>query len=1156
MSRALIEGASGDLWMPSARDRIKQICMPGHVGLVLLCSQHFLVKAAREQEAGSPDFMRWMEAAYSHLVAMRNLGASPELHACMRQEGWPIQVRKLHHYAEQWLGQEAQGANPIAAYTGGQLDPYRMLFNEKLAITEETRLDFFPNRKHCVPFKDPTCWRRSSHLVVETCDHCCSPFQNNGGRGDPQCFDDVWTYERCCNTDYEGLVCEVKRKGEEGGCVDCKKMVTFQCVTPPEKFLLDSQEKYNTNVETIHRLEGSRQAEKEAVAKGQRALAERDRTYRLRVEESDAASRAWMEAEHNRTRQFSMSRLQHQKDRWNRTKVSHTLALKSFQMAQKEVQNATASLDASVKNESQVSAFVQQALLLRTSAASALETSRAELAVAERAKAVALERYQNSDSLHAASEEASSRDTWGAANRTRDHIFAETDLPLNATLTSLSSAEVAEKFAMEVEVQTVRLVGIATELCETTSAEVMIAFEMSEKANETLKEAQRLRNALVKVKGDVQHLLEETISNLKRVEEVEKYVQDWLLLRIGNYSAVRCLMARTRANARAHVAGRNIECPLDGRGNGSDNDVLDASSAAGSLECALKNDQTLAQHVEELKLVLHGGSDGLDSEFEALVVAATSKAQSTVETTRGHLKRAQEDEKLALATKKIAEKDVREAKKAEEKSLAWKKRASTELNNTIKSHLQITEKVSVWQAFMETNLTSFATARVLAREQHERYRQALQALDKATEAQQSVYASRDWVEENLSGQRADLERLNRRISILSDHISVLNASMSDNLTSVVSAWLRDASVDTDGIGLHFWRFARALLLPLVSFVESLYDHFGNDKQLAEEIVQTVRARDNAETERLGAEQVLQVAEEAEKNEKREFTEEDLALATVRATADEIGVESKRAWAEFYSVEQAMELTSAALANSRKMEQRSNESVVEKTKQLASASDSLRAATDNVQKQQRALDEASRAVEESRSLKARMKDDMASAEKDLQLAQSRTTRDYHALLKKSCQATDQEFDSFMRVSSLASLVRAATAKRRMEAAAADASYNDAVANVTSSDAEVSMATTAVKRAALYLHQKQLADIEARDTLARRNADLRDALSQLTGAREEIQRARLSLANLSQVRTHADAVVSNASTRYFNCARALSKLQDKRDMFWGDVQKAVM
>jgi len=71
---------------------------------------------------------------------------------------------------------------------------------------------------------------------------------------------------------------------------------------------------------------------------------------------------------------------------------------------------------------------------------------------------------------------------------------------------------------------------------------------------------------------------------------------------------------------------------------------------------------------------------------------------------------------------------------------------------------------------------------------------------------------------------------------------------------------------------------------------------------------------------------------------------------------------------------------------------------------------------------------------------------------------------------------------------------------------------------------------------------------------RNADLRDALSQLTGAREEIQRARLSLANLSQVRTHADAVVSNASTRYFNCARALSKLQDKRDMFWGDVQKA--
>ena len=72
--------------MPGARDRFKGTCISGHLVLCAICSQHFLVKAARAQEAGEPDFMKWIEAAYSHMVSIRNLGQAYQIRNCMGQE--------------------------------------------------------------------------------------------------------------------------------------------------------------------------------------------------------------------------------------------------------------------------------------------------------------------------------------------------------------------------------------------------------------------------------------------------------------------------------------------------------------------------------------------------------------------------------------------------------------------------------------------------------------------------------------------------------------------------------------------------------------------------------------------------------------------------------------------------------------------------------------------------------------------------------------------------------------------------------------------------------------------------------------------------------------------------------------------------------------
>merc|ERR1719428_730486 len=160
--------------------------------------------------------------------AIRNIGEATQLRHCMPQQGWTLKPMLLVRYAEKWLGREAEGMQPMAAYFGGKLDPYQMLYSgQMMTHTPATRAQMLPDRRPCAPFKDPRCWTRKHWLVLRTCDHCC--------------FDQVFTYERCCNTDFKDLVCELERKGEEGGCVDCKKTVKYVCLTPTEKRLADAQ---------------------------------------------------------------------------------------------------------------------------------------------------------------------------------------------------------------------------------------------------------------------------------------------------------------------------------------------------------------------------------------------------------------------------------------------------------------------------------------------------------------------------------------------------------------------------------------------------------------------------------------------------------------------------------------------------------------------------------------------------------------------------------------------------------------------------------------------------------------------------------------------------------------------------------------------------
>ncbi|CAK0877956.1 unnamed protein product [Prorocentrum cordatum] len=77
-----------------------------------------------------------------------------------------MKVGALHAYAERWLGREADGTSPMAAYMGDRIDHYQMMFAQEMAHTDETRAAALPDRRPCVPLKNPKCWRRMSKLLI------------------------------------------------------------------------------------------------------------------------------------------------------------------------------------------------------------------------------------------------------------------------------------------------------------------------------------------------------------------------------------------------------------------------------------------------------------------------------------------------------------------------------------------------------------------------------------------------------------------------------------------------------------------------------------------------------------------------------------------------------------------------------------------------------------------------------------------------------------------------------------------------------------------------------------------------------------------------------------------------------------------------------
>jgi len=165
-----------NIFWPEVRQKLNELCIPGRVALGLLCLHAELI---RKNVAAVVGYARQL----GQLI--------PRIQGCIHAKTpWPMPG--IDEYAA-----TLQKASKLNAHDQMQLrsimwlpDVRRMRAKQP----EESESHYWP----CVPIKDKSCFPTGTPYKSQSCESCCDP--GAGPTGDATCFDNVFTFRRCCRT--------------------------------------------------------------------------------------------------------------------------------------------------------------------------------------------------------------------------------------------------------------------------------------------------------------------------------------------------------------------------------------------------------------------------------------------------------------------------------------------------------------------------------------------------------------------------------------------------------------------------------------------------------------------------------------------------------------------------------------------------------------------------------------------------------------------------------------------------------------------------------------------------------------------------------------------------------------------------------------------
>lgn len=171
-----------------------------------------------------------------------------ELMKCLPRSSFPFNESTLNDFVD-WtyksIGNSSLGEEPRLLFNSGTglIHVPSFIYSGRL---EHSRRNVNPKNRVCIPLPDPSCWPLTATWQVDSCSLCCDP--NKGPYGDPSCWRNGRTFERCCQQDFRHVKCEEIRKSTPG-CIDCPQSLSFYC---EEAHKFDTVKAWQHMNETYH----------------------------------------------------------------------------------------------------------------------------------------------------------------------------------------------------------------------------------------------------------------------------------------------------------------------------------------------------------------------------------------------------------------------------------------------------------------------------------------------------------------------------------------------------------------------------------------------------------------------------------------------------------------------------------------------------------------------------------------------------------------------------------------------------------------------------------------------------------------------------------------------------------------------------------------
>mmetsp|Transcript_172541 Transcript_172541/g.547780 ORF Transcript_172541/g.547780 Transcript_172541/m.547780 type:complete len:642 (+) Transcript_172541:433-2358(+) len=438
---------------------------------------------------------------------------------------------------------------------------------------------------------------------------------------------------------------------------------------------------------------------------------------------------------------------------------------------------------------------------------------------------------------------------------------------------------------------------------------------------------------------------------------------------------------------------------------------------------------------------------------------------------------------------------------------------------------------------MESNKTALAKASQTLDARKDDQRRHKDAAEQAVSLEQTLQKARVASESTAAKKQTVVTRAKRRCQILDEHIKTLNESMSENVTTAVSAWLQEKEVqsqesaDTGGWASRLLKAAKEALVSIVGSLESFLEKYVmslSDRESAAELVRAVEDRTSARLQLHDAEKVSLDADaqvrDATQSERKSEVSRRSAEEALRQAADA----AMQAEAVVIRATKAFEESNSSLTEATKQWEVAHGVFVQREKELQAAVMKTAEANTEVDRSRERLKVTQDRLEFAKAELVEATAAVLDANVALEAAAVGSAQMYLAELQDTCGASEEDFDMYMQHVDSISLLHALVAQRGKALALAQSLYANSTASHTDAQAAHRASRTGAADAReLNGKRASEAELASRD-FAERLAERNGTATRLAQARERLRIDVEAVGNISVVRNNASSIAQQLAS----------------------------